>query len=56
MGLLSQGKSLTWEETKKYSEHIRDHGILQLISLYKTVKDRDLDNLKWGDEVYYLFF
>ena len=51
MGLLSQGSPLGWEDSKAYADHIRDHGIKQLIALYNRVKDRDLDRLKWGDEV-----
>ena len=51
MGLLTQGRPLTWEETKKYTEFIREHGIEQFIHIYNKVKDRRNDCLKWGDEV-----
>lgn len=54
MGLLSEGSPLSWEETKKYSQHVREHGILQFINLYKRLKDRQGDVLKWGDEVEYI--
>jgi len=27
MGLLSEGQPLSWEETKKHSEHVRQHGV-----------------------------
>ncbi|TRY96963.1 hypothetical protein DNTS_033570 [Danionella cerebrum] len=54
MGLLSQGSPLTWEETRKYADHVRKHGILQFLNIYNKVKDRQKDVLKWGDEVEYM--
>lgn len=51
MGLLSQGSPLNWEETKKYADHIRKHGIIQFLNIYNKVKERQRDVLKWGDEV-----
>lgn len=51
MGLLTEGSPLSWEETKKLSEHVRKHGIEQFINLYRRLKDRTGDILKWGDEV-----
>jgi len=51
MGLLTQGHPLSWEKTKKYIQFIREHGIEQFIHIYKKVKDRRNDCLKWGDEV-----
>ena len=54
MGLLSEGSPLSWEETKKLSEHVRKHGINQFINLYKRLRDRQGDVLKWGDEVEYV--
>ncbi|XP_078356299.1 glutamate--cysteine ligase catalytic subunit-like [Oculina patagonica] len=53
MGLLSLGTPLTWSETKQYADHVRKHGILQLIHIYHKQKDRENDCLKWGDEVEY---
>lgn len=52
MGLLSEGSPLNWEETKKLSNHVRKHGVIQFINLYKRLRDRQGDVLKWGDEVY----
>ncbi|CAF2579027.1 unnamed protein product [Rotaria sp. Silwood2] len=52
MGLLTKGRPLTWEETKKYAHHVREHGIEQFIHVYKELKDRRNDCLKWGDEDY----
>ncbi|XP_071469409.1 glutamate--cysteine ligase catalytic subunit isoform X2 [Marmota flaviventris] len=54
MGLLSQGSPLSWEETKRYADHVRRHGILQFLHIYHAVKDRHKDVLKWGDEVEYM--
>lgn len=51
MGLLSQGSPLNWEETQKYADHIRKHGIIQFLNIYNKLKERQKDVLKWGDEV-----
>ncbi|CAF2410524.1 unnamed protein product [Rotaria sp. Silwood2] len=54
MGLLTLGHPFNWEETKKYAQFIREHGIEQFIHIYKKLKDRRNDCLKWGDEVEFL--
>uniref|UniRef100_A0A674EXM0 Glutamate--cysteine ligase n=1 Tax=Salmo trutta TaxID=8032 RepID=A0A674EXM0_SALTR len=54
MGLLSQGSPLNWEETKKYADHVRKHGIVQFLNIYNKVKERQKDVLLWGDEVEYM--
>lgn len=54
MGLLTEGSPLSWEETKKLSKHVREHGIEQFIHLYARLRDRQGDILKWGDEVEYI--
>ena len=51
MGLLSEGSPLSWEETKKWAEHVRHHGIKQFLALHQRLKDRARDGLRWGDEV-----
>uniref|UniRef100_A0A060T4F1 Glutamate--cysteine ligase n=1 Tax=Blastobotrys adeninivorans TaxID=409370 RepID=A0A060T4F1_BLAAD len=51
MGLLSLGTPMKWEEAKKYADHVRDHGIEQLIHTYNKTKDRKCHTLLWGDEV-----
>lgn len=51
MGLLSQGSPLSWEETQKQADHVRKHGILQFLHIYRAVRERHKDVLKWGDEV-----
>ncbi|XP_012278557.1 glutamate--cysteine ligase catalytic subunit [Orussus abietinus] len=54
MGLLSEGSPLDWEETKRLTDHVRRHGVIQFINLYKRLRDRQGDVLKWGDEVEYM--
>ncbi|RXM33120.1 Glutamate--cysteine ligase catalytic subunit [Acipenser ruthenus] len=54
MGLLTQGSPLNWEETKNYADHVRKHGIIQFLNIYNKAKDRQNDDLKWGDEVEYM--
>ena len=51
MGLLSEGKPLSWADTKKNAWIVHKTGILQFISIYHKLKDRKGDTLKWGDEV-----
>lgn len=54
MGLLSEGSPLDWTETERLKEHVRENGIEQFIQLYHSLKDRQGDILRWGDEVEYL--
>ncbi|KAG8818350.1 hypothetical protein FRC17_010867, partial [Serendipita sp. 399] len=54
MGLLALGTPLTWEEASKYSNHVREHGIAQLINIWNRYKDRSGDKLLWGDEIEYM--
>ena len=51
MGLLTEGNPLPWEKTKSLAEHVREHGITQFINLYRRLKDKTGDILKFGDEV-----
>lgn len=51
MGLLSEGTPLSWPETKKHADHVREHGIKQFINQFHQLKGRQGDCLKWGDEV-----
>jgi len=53
MGLLSVGTPLSWEETKRYADHVRYHGINQFINLYHRLKERTNDCLYFGDEIEY---
>uniref|UniRef100_A0A2P2HZV7 Glutamate--cysteine ligase n=1 Tax=Hirondellea gigas TaxID=1518452 RepID=A0A2P2HZV7_9CRUS len=54
MGLLTEGTPLSWPETKKYADHVRKHGVSQFINHYQQFKDRNVDCLKWGDEIEYI--
>lgn len=51
MGLLVLGTPLAWDDSKQYAAHVKEHGVTQLINLWKRLKDRDGDQLLWGDEV-----
>lgn len=51
MGLLYLGTPLTWDEAKKHADHVRYHGITQFLHTWDRLKDRQGDELLWGDEV-----
>lgn len=51
MGLLVVGVPLCWEDSKKYAEHVKEHGITQFLNIWDKLKDRQGDQLLWGDEV-----
>ena len=51
MGLLYLGTALTWEEAKKYADHVRTHGISQFLNIWDKTKDKKDVELLWGDEV-----
>ena len=44
MGLLSEGEPLPWNETKKWADHVRQHGVLQFIELYKKLETRKVSD------------
>jgi len=50
---LSEGEPLSWEETHKYADHVRRHGVEQFVHLYNRLNVRRGDILKWGDEIEY---
>lgn len=54
MGLLTMGQALDWSETKPVIDHVKYHGILQFINVYRRLKDRRDDCFKWGDEIEYM--
>ncbi len=54
MGLLSLGTPLPWEEARKLAHHVREHGIIQFLHLWRAIKDRHGDKLLWGDEIEYI--
>lgn len=51
MGFLDEGETLEWSEAKKLADYIRKVGIEQFLRIYETKKERNNDELKWGDEV-----
>ena len=51
MGLLTEGKPLSWPETKKHAAHVQRTGVKQFIAIYHRLRERKGDQLKWGDEV-----
>lgn len=51
MGLLSEGKPLSWADTKKNASIVRRVGVKQFLALYHKLRERKGDVLKWGDEV-----
>lgn len=53
MGFLSKGDTLTWDEAKKYRDYIREHGIIQFLSILANHRDREGDPFIWGDEIEY---
>jgi len=51
MGLLAEGHTLTWENSKEVLEYVSLHGVQQFLAIYHEVKNRERDCLFWGDEV-----
>ncbi|KAI0268852.1 glutamate-cysteine ligase catalytic subunit [Gloeopeniophorella convolvens] len=54
MGLLSLGTPLHWDQAKHYADHVRHHGITQFLNIWDRLKDRQGDELLWGDEIEYM--
>jgi glutamate--cysteine ligase catalytic subunit len=53
MGLLILGAPLAWNDTKKYIDHVKQHGIEQFINLYRKYEGKTGSVLRWGDEIEY---
>jgi glutamate--cysteine ligase catalytic subunit len=51
MAILSLGTLLSWDAARKFLDHVRYHGISQLLNMWDRTKDRQGDELLWGDEV-----
>lgn len=47
----SVGTPLNWPDVKVHAEHVRTHGIEQLINIWNNTKNKKGDRLLWGDEV-----
>ena len=54
MGLLTAGKPLSWEDSLKFVDYIKDHGIEQFINIYNQYKNNTNDPPFWGDEIEYI--
>ncbi|KIM83246.1 hypothetical protein PILCRDRAFT_819487 [Piloderma croceum F 1598] len=54
MGLLYIGEPLGWEKAKRHADRVRDLGITQFLRIWSNLKDRQGDELLWGDEVEYM--
>eukprot|EP01134_Creolimax_fragrantissima_P005583 CFRG5583T1 len=54
MGLLTLGHPLAWEDAKKHSDHVRDHGIVQFLHIWDNLRDRQNDSLKFGEEIEFI--
>ena len=51
MGLLYLGTPLDWDDAMKHAAHVRDHGVTQFLHVWDRLKNRQGDELLWGDEV-----
>ena len=51
MGLLSKGTPLSWEQSKRYHDYVKRHGIVQFLNIYRLMSRRENDIFLWGDEV-----
>jgi len=54
MGFLTEGNTLDWEASKPYRKMVKKHGLVQFLNLYNSMKDREPDVFRWGDEVEYI--
>lgn len=54
MGLLSEGTPLAWADTKQHCDHVREHGIVQLLHTIRAARGREGDAFLWGDEIEYI--
>ncbi|KZT52865.1 glutamate-cysteine ligase catalytic subunit, partial [Calocera cornea HHB12733] len=54
MGLLSLGTPLAWADSIPYHDHVRQHGITQFLNIWDRLKNREGDELLWGDEIEYM--
>jgi glutamate--cysteine ligase catalytic subunit len=51
MGLLYIGQPLRWDKAKEHADRVRNLGINQFLRIWERLKDRQGDELLWGDEV-----
>uniref|UniRef100_F6ZGZ0 Glutamate--cysteine ligase n=1 Tax=Ciona intestinalis TaxID=7719 RepID=F6ZGZ0_CIOIN len=54
MGFLEyEGEPLPFNEIRPHIEHVKSHGILQFLNIYRNARERNNDAFKWGDEMEY---
>jgi glutamate--cysteine ligase catalytic subunit len=51
MGLLYIGQPLEWKKAQEHADRVRNLGITQFLRIWDRLKDRQGDELLWGDEV-----
>jgi len=54
MGFLTEGNTLNWKDSEPYRAQIKKHGLVQFLNLYNSMKGREPDVFRWGDEVEYI--
>nr|XP_026693518.1 glutamate--cysteine ligase catalytic subunit isoform X3 [Ciona intestinalis] len=54
MGFLDfNGEPLPFKEIRTHIDHVKRHGVLQFLNIYRRGKERNNDDFKWGDEIEY---
>ncbi|XP_078487580.1 glutamate--cysteine ligase catalytic subunit [Ciona intestinalis] len=54
MGFLDfNGEPLPFKEIRAHIDHVKRHGVLQFLNIYRRGKERNNDEFKWGDEIEY---
>jgi hypothetical protein len=51
MGFLEAGVPYSWRASRAHIAYVRAHGVEQFLRIFHSIKDREGDSLKWGDEV-----
>jgi len=54
MGLLKEGKTLSWEESKQFFDYIREHGVIEFLNSYSEFVHKENPVFLWGDEIEYM--
>ena len=51
MGLLTEGRPLSWNEIVDARDVLRTYALSELVRIFEKCKDRQGDCFMWGDEV-----
>jgi len=54
MGFLTEGNTLNWDASEPHRGNVKKAGLIQFLNLYDSLKDREPDVFRWGDEVEYI--